>query len=390
MRILALVTDAFGGYGGIARYNCDVLSALAGMSEEIEITILPRLGPSDEIQVLHNMKQHRPFLSRVLFAIHAALTAFRLKPDVIFCCHIYHGPLALALARLFGARLVSQLHGTEVWQPLGWFHLQPLLHSDLVLCVSRHTKACYERQAGSADNSFVLANMVGPSFTPGDRSRARERFDVTGCRVLLTVARLDTRDGYKGQDRVIEALPGLKTPGGEPLIYLIAGLGDDRIRLERIAKQHGVTDLVRFLGKVPESDLPDLYRAADLFVLPSTGEGFGIVYLEAMACGTPAAGLAVGGVPDPLGDGELGTLLPSSADFATALQDLILKPRPDEAELSRAVQQRFGLDAFCKRVRQVFGQLNRNGSQHARNAIATDSARSLGGTVEHCQHGAGR
>ena len=373
VRILALVTDAFGGYGGIARYNCDLLTALAGVTDHVEIIVQPRIGPPAAINVQANIRQARPILSRVLFALAAGRQALRTRPDIILCGHIYHGPLAVVLAKLTGAKLISQLHGTEVWQPLKRLHREPLLRSDLVLCVSRDTKARYRRQAGTMDNSFVLANMVGSAFTPGDRALAQQRFGVTGCSVLLSVARLDTRDGYKGQDRVIEALRGLTGARGQPVVYLIAGQGEDRVRLEQVAHRHGVSDQVRFLGKVPEADLPDLYRAADLFVLPSTGEGFGIVYLEAMACGTPAVGLAVGGVPDPLGDGELGTLVSADANLAAILQQLLQAVPPDGAALSRTVRSRFGQAAFQIRVAQAFQQLARTGAAAARQNLPADA-----------------
>ena len=372
VRILALVTDAFGGYGGIARYNCDFLTALAGVADHVEIFVQPRIGPPTAIQVQHNIRQARPILSRALFALTAARQALRTRPDIILCGHIYHGPLAMMLAKLTGAKLISQLHGTEVWQPLKRRHLEPLLRSDLVLCVSRDTKARYRRQAGTTDNSFVLANMVGPTFVLGDRALAQQRFGVTGCSVLLSVARLDTRDGYKGQDRVIKALRDLNGAHGQPVVYLIAGQGEDRVRLEQVAHLHGVSDQVRFLGKVPDADLPDLYRAADLFVLPSTGEGFGIVYLEAMACGTPAVGLAVGGVPDPLGDGELGTLLPAGANLAAILQQLLQAAPPDGDALSSTVRSRFGQGAFRTRVAQAFQQLTRAGAFAAEQNLPAD------------------
>ena len=108
---------------------------------------------------------------------------------------------------------------------------------------------------------------------------------------------------------------------------------------------------------MPEADLPDLYRAADLFVLPSTGEGFGIVYLEAMACGTPALGLAIGGAPDPLSDGELGTLIPVDANIASAISAALAREKPDPFELSRRVRERFGIEAFRKRVAHAVDRL---------------------------------
>ena len=353
MRILALVTDAFGGYGGIARYNADLLGALAAGSADFEILILPRIGDNRDIELCANLKQLRPIFARTPFAIRALLYALRWKPNIIYCGHIYHGPLALMLAKVSGAKLVSQLHGTEVWEPLPRRHLRPLQLSEFVLCVSRDTRARYAMQADRCTNSFVLANTVAPAFVPGDRARARAGYDLGTSTVILSVSRLDTRDGYKGHDRVIAALPQL----ADDIVYLIAGEGEDRTRLERLARQHGIAGRVRFLGRVSEADLPGLYRAADLFVLPSTGEGFGIVYLEAMACGTPTLGLAIGGTLDPLSDGELGTLVPVDAPLAPALAAALARETPDPFELSRKVRQRFGIEAFRSRVTQLFDRL---------------------------------
>ena len=357
MRILALLTDAFNGYGGIAKYNCDLFNALAAVSSDNEIMILPRTGADRAIEVCANLTQKRPIQARIPYAVRAVQQALRWKPDVIYCGHVYHGPLAVFLSKISGAKLVSQLHGTEVWVSLPRRHLHPLQLSNLVLCVSRDTKARYMMQGNRCDNSFVLANTVSPAFEPGDRSRARARYNVDTCQVLLSVSRLDARDGYKGHDRVIEAMSQLANCGSVNLVYLIAGEGKDQMRLEQLARQHGVDERVRFLGKVAEADLPDLYRAADLFVLPSMGEGFGIVYLEAMACGTPALGLAVGGTADPLSDGELGTLIPIDADLASAILAALARDKPDALKLSQRVTERFGRDAFGRRVAQAFGRL---------------------------------
>jgi phosphatidylinositol alpha-1,6-mannosyltransferase len=268
------------------------------------------------------------------------------------------GSLALIIARLCRAKLVSQLHGTEIWKSISSQHLVPLERSDLVLCVSRDTKAKYELQARDARNAAVVANTVGAAFTPGSRASARARFGLTDEFTLLTVARLDTREGYKGQDRVIAALPHLIGPGGRKITYLVAGIGDDRSRLERLAAECCVAERVGFLGKVPFDALPDLYRAADLFVLPSIGEGFGIVFLEAMACGTPAIGVEAGGAPDALGDGELGLLLNPHTDITAALQSAIDITQPGGEVLSATVHKRFGARSFQRRVAQALSMLH--------------------------------
>lgn len=88
---------------------------------------------------------------------------------------------------------------------------------------------------------------------------------------------------------------------------------------------------------------------ADLYVMPSTGEGFGIAFLEAMACGTPALGLNVAGAIDALADGELGSAVPE-ADFSAAIARLLAGQKPDRRTLAAAVRRRFGRDVFAKNV----------------------------------------
>ncbi len=148
-------------------------------------------------------------------------------------------------------------------------------------------------------------------FSPdADGSAFRARHAAGAACVLLTVGRLQLR---KGHDRVIAALGAIHAefPG---LRYLIAGDGAERGRLESLASEHGVRDLVVFLGPVTDEDLPRLYAACDVFLMPSRQigadvEGFGIVYLEAAAVGKPTIGGRSGGVGEAISDGNTGFLV---------------------------------------------------------------------------------
>lgn len=359
---MALMTDAFGGYGGIAQYNRDFLTALNALDPNGQIHVLPRIAPEVVEHLPGRVIQHSPLRSRIAYSIAAIRLALKLRPDIVVCGHLYHGPLARRIAAMNGAKLTSQLHGTEVWKPLAKKHLHPLEKSDLVFCVSEDTRRRYLAQReGSHDNTVVIHNTVDSRFQPRNRDAARARFGITDETTILTVARLDGRQGYKGHDRIIDALPALRTHKGN-VIYVIAGVGEDRARLEHRAEARGVSKHVHFLGKVPDLAMPDLYSAADLFALPSTGEGFGIVYLEAMACGTPAIGLNVGGASDALVDGKLGWCVHED-EFTAALACALNAPRPNPDLLSSAVQARFGKEVFQRRVSEALltlGQLPRD------------------------------
>jgi phosphatidylinositol alpha-1,6-mannosyltransferase len=355
--ILALVTEAFGGRGGIAQYNRDLIQALLPRAGGAPVEILPRLAP-DAAALPAGARQQRPVMSRWRYALRAFWTGLRRRPGVVLCGHLYMAPLARLVARLTGAPLVVQLHGVEIWNAPSAGHRRALEAAALVLCVSRDTRSRVISWCDVApERVVVLPNTVGEAYAPADRSAARAAFDLADQPMILSVGRLDARERYKGHDRVIGLLAGL-IPQRPGLVYVVAGDGDDRGRLERLGREAGVEANIRFLGQVPASALPDLYRAADVFVLPSTGEGFGIVYLEAMACGTPAVGLAVAGVVDALGDGDLGTAV-TPERLGEAIASALASPlsEPDRHDLAQRTRDRFGRAAFESHARALLARV---------------------------------
>ena len=211
-RMLALMTEAFGGKGGIAQFNRDLLRALAATGAARDVAILPRLGAGTPPQDAPALRQRRPVFSKGVYAARAAVETARMRPDAVLNGHLYHGPLAARLARLSGAKLISVLHGTEIWTPAAPKHLDPLLRSDLVICVSADTQRRFLDQAqGRARGRVeVLHNTYEDRYRPGDRAAARARFGLDALPAALTVGRLDDRGCYKGHDRIIPVIAQLK------------------------------------------------------------------------------------------------------------------------------------------------------------------------------------
>jgi phosphatidylinositol alpha-1,6-mannosyltransferase len=152
-----------------------------------------------------------------------------------------------------------------------------------------------------------------------------------GQRVVLIVARMVASERYKGHDVVLRALPSVlaKIPN---LTYLVVGDGDDRPRLERLAKQSGLIEHVVFTGEVSESELAAYYLRSEIFILPARtvldewepkGEGFGIVFLEAMAFGKPVVGPRCGAPAELIRDGQNGLLV--DPEDATSVAEALLK-----------------------------------------------------------------
>jgi glycosyltransferase involved in cell wall biosynthesis len=160
------------------------------------------------------------------------------------------------------------------------------------------------------DRAFILPNCVDlESFRPQDPdSTLVERYGLQSSKVILTVGRLASAERYKGFDQVIEIMPKLlkRFPA---LKYLIAGDGDDRARLEAKAKALGMSDRLVFAGHISECEKVAHYNLADIYVMPSIAEGFGIVLIEAAACGVPVVGSRVDGSREALLDGRLGHLV---------------------------------------------------------------------------------
>jgi phosphatidylinositol alpha-1,6-mannosyltransferase len=143
------------------------------------------------------------------------------------------------------------------------------------------------------------------------------------------------------------------------LIYLIAGTGGDQTRLEELAHDTGAANIVQFLGFVSDENLPDLYRASDLYVMPSHGEGFGIAFVEAMACGTLALGLDQGGAGDALRNGELGIAV-READFPNALRTSLDTATSKISDISERTNNIFARDQFTCRVKSEIKWLMQN------------------------------
>jgi len=247
------------------------------------------------------------------------------------------------LAHAAGARpRVILAHGFELmpsqarWRREIWRRMLRRVcgSADLVVANSEYTRRQVIERAPGANALAIPLAVDHERFSPGDGEEAKRRFGVAKKIVLSTVSRLHA---YKGHDVVLRALAAGREDGRRNLVYLIAGKGPHQGELERQVQELGLAEQVRFLGFVPEGDLPDLYRATDLFLLCSREvierqevEGFGLVFLEAQACGTPVIGTRTGGIPDAVKEGEGGWLIAAddSATLAHMLSLLAADPEP--------------------------------------------------------------
>ncbi|HEX7830183.1 MAG TPA: glycosyltransferase family 4 protein, partial [Thermoanaerobaculia bacterium] len=241
------------------------------------------------------------------------------------------------------------VHGIEAWPP----RRRSLAKCRGVISVSALTRDRLLAWSHFAGPTFVLPNAVHLADY-GIRAKRRdliERYKLDGKRVLLTVGRLDARERSKGFDEVLEVLPQLPSD----VVYMIAGGGDDFPRLQAKAMSLGVGDRVVFTGLFEESDKPDLYNLAEVYVMPSRGEGFGFVFLEAMACGVPVIGSKVDGGREALLDGQLGALV--DPDDRNELRDAIVAALANRERRVPEGLSYFAYERFVERVNTIIDRV---------------------------------
>jgi phosphatidylinositol alpha-1,6-mannosyltransferase len=286
--------------------------------------------------------------SKTRFFASALGAAFR-QPNLVVALHPHLAPVVAAMKVCAPrSRAVVFTHGIEVWTPLNPLRRWALQQSDLVLAPSVDTQRQVVARQGVAENKVRrLRWSLGPEFDPSalpcPSCRLPEGFPRG--RVILTVGRWDAREAYKGVDHLIMALPALLAE--LPELHLVAiGEGTDLPRLERLARQSGVSKHVHFLRQMQPEELSAAYDACELFALPSRGEGFGLVFLEAMSHRKPVIGGAHGGTPEIIEEGVSGYLV-QHGDVAQ-LTERLLHLLSDES-----CRRWMGVQAF-ERVRSDF------------------------------------
>jgi glycosyltransferase involved in cell wall biosynthesis len=263
-------------------------------------------------------------------------------------------PLAALAATRWRVRTLLVAHGIEAWRPTGRLLVdRAVARVDFFLTVSEYTGARLTDWARlDRSRGFVVPNCVDIArFTPGPkRADLIDRYGLRGRRVLLTLSRLSSLERYKGVDETLEALPKLALRFPQ-LSYLIVGEGDDRPRLEQKADRLGVRERVVFAGYVPEAEKVDHYRLADAFAMPSRGEGFGIVLIEAMACGIPVVASCLDASREAVRDSEIAVLV--DPRDPRDLEAGIAQALSMSAGVRPAVIESFSAECFDGRVRDV-------------------------------------
>jgi phosphatidylinositol alpha-1,6-mannosyltransferase len=236
------------------------------------------------------------------------------KGDILILTHINFAIIGV-LAKILSPKCEVWLiaHGIEVWRPLKFQKKKLLTYCDKIVCVSQFTQdKMVSLHNADVNKCVILNNAIDPFIKiPAELKKPQKlltRYGLTQQNpVIFTLTRLASTEKYKGYENVIVAISALKQrfPG---IRYILSGKYDsqEEMRVKALITTYGVTDQVMLTGFVEESELGDHFLLADLFVLPSKKEGFGIVFIEALACGLPVICGNADGSVDAVRQGELG------------------------------------------------------------------------------------
>jgi phosphatidylinositol alpha-1,6-mannosyltransferase len=278
-----------------------------------------------------------------------------------------HPHLALPASLMKGLaphlKTIVMSHGVEVWRPMTAVRHHALLNADIVIAPSRYTaRQLAEVQHIPEEKIRVLAWPMNPAFlrmsdAPGKLSLPRA---FPQGRIVLTVGRWAASERYKGADELIQATAHLRSTNLD-LNLLVVGDGDDLPRLQKLADNLNITDCVQFLKNLSREEIAACYSHADIFALPSTGEGFGFVFLEAMAFAKPVVAVSHGGTTDLVEDGVNGLLVPprDTQRLVWAL-NCLLNDASRRMELGRRggeiVRQKYGFEVFQAGISQILNR----------------------------------
>jgi phosphatidylinositol alpha-1,6-mannosyltransferase len=278
------------------------------------------------------------------------------------------GVMGLALRALTGVPFLCYVHGEDVGtastsREQSWLIRRVFGRAACVLANSRNTARILREQWGLAPQRLAVLHpgVDTGRFVPAGRSPAVRRRLGWGERpVVLTAGRLQKR---KGQDHMIRALPAVRRAFPD-VLYAVVGGGEERAALEGLAAREGVAAHVQFLGEVADAELIRCYQQCDLFALPNRQvgrdiEGFGMVLLEAQACGRPVLAGASGGTAETMRVPETGRVVccEDPGRLAAAVVELLGDPgRLDRmgAAGRRWVVERFDWDALGRQARRLF------------------------------------
>ncbi len=355
--------SAFANTGGIEKVNRAIVKTLADSFTHTTV--------SQVFSVYDRYTDARYFPAYLFKGFNANRIKFMWH--LLFCdipwTHVIAGHINLAPAirllkwRKPGLQITVITHGIEVWQPLHGMKHQLLMQANQIIAVSEYTRQqLITKNNIEASKIKVQSNCLDPYYVPYMSTQKpgylKKRYQITkGTKVVITVARLSSYEKNKGCDLVLEAMVQVQQQHPN-VLYLLCGKADaaEQQRIQKLIDQLNLHNTVLLTGFIADDELVDHYALADVFAMPSKKEGFGIVFIEAAACGTAVIAGNSDGSAEALLQGKIGTLI--DADDVHALANAInekVASTYDKNQLRQTVQDAYGFEKYKARMRELVG-----------------------------------
>lgn len=313
------IPNLFNLKGGIQVYSAFFIKALESVYPNVNYDIFLKHDTHYERDLLYTKNADFHFAGAWPLSVRTPAFAAQIigrglwqRPNLVITTHLNFAVAAYWLKRLAGIPYWTIAHGVEAWNIERPALQTALHHADRILAVSSYTRdRLLKEQNLDPSKISLLPNTFDPNrFKIADKpTHLLERYKLQPDQpIILTVSRLSLCESYKGYDKVLEALPQIRRVIPN-VHYIIVGKGDARPDIEQLIRENQLQDCVTLAGFIPDAELCDYYNLCDVFAMPSKLEGFGIVYLEALACGKPALGGNQDGAIDALCHGQLGALV---------------------------------------------------------------------------------
>lgn len=340
-RCLMIITGALTLGGGIAAANRLALHALLDAGYLVNVIALNE--PTNASATIPNLDTYRGMANRkIAFAVASWRAILTKRYQVIFCDHVNLAMVLAPLSWTKRCKYIVRLNGVEVFPGnLNWEGKTGLKAAHRYMAISDHTKEMVLAQIPNisvkvCDLSLDENRSVLPNIESLSISYKIPLLAVDGCqrflrdKVILHVGRMSRNEQYKGQDMLIHAFPHIlaSAPGTQ---LVLVGRGDDEDRLLQLARRQtaSVQEAIFMTGFVSDEQLEQLYQSCYIFAMPSRGEGFGLVYLEAMRWAKPCLGSRTDSARCIIHDGETGLLVDDPTcpeEIGIKLADILNKP----------------------------------------------------------------
>jgi phosphatidylinositol alpha-1,6-mannosyltransferase len=362
-RKVLVLAPSLNGIGGVQNYTRTLVEALQDVlgNDRVRMVAVP-----EEARARRDGPPALRTSAKIRFFVSAIASAILWRPDLVICAHIGVAPVGRFIQRFTGVPYWVVLYGIEVWGNLTAAKRDALRDAARLVAITRFTlDATIKRHSLGEAAAIILPPTLPRKGTPSPKTN--DGASVESRRpMVLTVGRIAASERYKGHDVMLEAWPSVlhRVPEAE---YWIVGDGDDRGRLELQAQESGIAGSLRFRGSVSPEELAVCYDRCCVFALPARteldgpvprGEGFGIVFLEAMARGKPVVGPRVGAPAEFISSGEHGLLVDPTdpREVADALVELLGDPSRARrmGDAGREwVAREFSFEKFCERLREA-------------------------------------